>query len=200
MTRLRELVGNESQSAFAARARISQSTFNRIWNGHLPNLGHLIDIAEAAGVSLDSLVRKGGDEDVRARQMTPIRLLRVQAEAGKPENSDQVWVANSILASLDLPAEFARAFYAAGSAMQPIMGDGDLLIVDVSARHRTDPADGQIYVFSVGEAFFVRRLRRTPSGWAMRGDNLAVVPVEEPIPPTENLVVHGRVRWVSRRL
>jgi transcriptional regulator with XRE-family HTH domain len=53
--RLRQAIGNESESSFAQRADIAKSGLNRVLNGGTPTLGLLIAIANTAGVSIDWL-------------------------------------------------------------------------------------------------------------------------------------------------
>jgi transcriptional regulator with XRE-family HTH domain len=54
-TRLKQLIGKESESRFAKRAGIAKSGLNRILKGGTPTLDILIAIANAAKVSIDWL-------------------------------------------------------------------------------------------------------------------------------------------------
>lgn len=82
--------------------------------------------------------------------------------------------------------------------MEPTIGDGDLLLVDTTKERRI-PIEGRIYVFSVGDALFVKRLRRSANGWMMVSDNRTHF-AEEPIPAAAAVTIHGQVVWTGRQL
>lgn len=82
--------------------------------------------------------------------------------------------------------------------MEPANGGGDLLLVDI-AKERRIPVDERIYVLSVGDALFVKRLRRSANGWMMASDNRAHF-AEEPIPTEAAVTIHGQVVWTGRQL
>lgn len=81
--------------------------------------------------------------------------------------------------------------------MTPTINDGDLAIVDIAA---SDLADGKIYVFSIGEDVFVKRLRREPGRILMVSDNADLYPQPEVIPRHEPFSIFGRVKWAGRQL
>lgn len=67
-SRLRLIMGNESEAKFARRANISQSGLNRILNNGTPKLDLLCAIATASGVQIDWLITgvgpKYGADDI----------------------------------------------------------------------------------------------------------------------------------------
>lgn len=91
-----------------------------------------------------------------------------------------------------------RAISSSGISMLPTIGDGDLLVVDVS-KDRRIPVDGSIYVLSIDNELLVKRLRRSSSGWILVSDNRELYP-EEPIRLGAAVTIHGQVRWVDRKL
>ncbi len=82
--------------------------------------------------------------------------------------------------------------------MLPTIGDGDLLLVDISKEKRI-PVEGHIYVLSIDDSLFVKRLRRSSGGWIMVSDNRSIFD-EEPIPAGSQVAIHGQVVWVDRKL
>ena len=82
--------------------------------------------------------------------------------------------------------------------MVPTIGDGDLLIADVTKSARSDLVDGKVYVFTISDGLFVKRLRRSARGWMMVSDNRDYP--EEPIPDDVPVVIHGRIVWTDRSL
>lgn len=80
--------------------------------------------------------------------------------------------------------------------MEPTIFDGDLLLVDAGQRR---PVDNQIFVFSIGDDLFVKRLRNDPGvGWVIASDNGSVPSFR--FPDGEHIRVYGRVVWTERRL
>ena len=133
-----------------------------------------------------------------------VPLFAVAASAGHGSfstggsSSESVDLPLQILDQVGCKAANARILRAVGSSMEPTIGDGDLLLVDVSKDRRT-PVEGRIFVFSVGDELFVKRLRRSLNGWMMVSDNRAHFS-DEPIPPEAPVTIHGRVVWAGRKL
>lgn len=200
--RLREVVGTESQNAFAARAGISQSAFNRILHGGSPSLDSLIGIANAANVTVGWLA---AGETVTASKADDVLIqrlaFRASAGAGGPlvldEEGDRVPFPPGILQELRMRPEHARLLAAESDSMRPTIEGGDLLLLDI---RRTEIVEGKIYVFAVGDTVFVKRLRRPGSRLLMRSDNRELYPDEEEVPTADPVRIIGRVVWVGRRL
>ena len=84
-----------------------------------------------------------------------------------------------------------------GPSMEPMMMDGDTILVDT---RDLEPHDGKIYLVGFGEDLLVKRLQRSPRGWILHSENSSYsdIPVEgEDI---EGLRIYGRVRWFGRAL
>lgn len=162
----------------------------------------LTALAMAAGVSLEWLMTGHGaeraDPDIEA-----IRTLSIRPSAGAgsyvaPESDYTVPFPRLLTANLALRPEYARFMHAAGTSMSPTIEDGDWLLVATDPVRRTNIRDGMIYMFSVGDSVYVKRLRRSPRGWMMLSDNSTFS--EELIPPAEHFEVFGQVVWVGRKL
>ncbi len=79
--------------------------------------------------------------------------------------------------------------------MKPTIEDGDLILLDVADR---ELRDDKIYVLTISDEAFLKRLRRERGRWMMISDNPRFPP--EPIPAAEVTRVVGRVVWGGRRL
>ncbi len=178
----------------------------------MPSAERLATIGAATGVSIDWLLLGRGSKSstVKAEESREIdgseavQRFGVSASAGDgavpaeyPE-METVDVPRWVLERFDLKRTNARVLSATGISMVPTIGDGDLLLIDVSKPARM-PVDGSIYVLSIDDALFVKRLRRSSEGWVLVSDNREMYP-EEPITPGRSVTVHGRVVWADRKL
>lgn len=82
-----------------------------------------------------------------------------------------------------------------GESMQPLIMNGDTILVDTS---QTTLKDGEIFLVTLGEELLVKRVQRTVRGWMLvsQNPNFAPMPVEEC--DLDSFVVRGRVRWFGR--
>lgn len=78
--------------------------------------------------------------------------------------------------------------------MAPTFDDGDVVLVN---RDRTDVASGAVYVFTVGEEAFLKRLQRKPGEPLLAlSDNRSY----DPFPLPEDARIEGRVVWRGGRV
>lgn len=82
-----------------------------------------------------------------------------------------------------------------GDSMQPLIMNGDTILVD---RSQTSPQDGKIFLVGFGDELLVKRLQRTPRGWLLVSQNpdYASLPVEGA--DLDCFRIYGRVRWFGR--
>lgn len=69
-----------------------------------------------------------------------------------------------------LRSSFDNCFFvrAKGTAMEPLISDGDIVLVDGSSQA---VADGHVFLFQLGEDLLIRRAYRTVEGWLFRAGN-----------------------------
>lgn len=103
-----------------------------------------------------------------------------------------------ILQSAGVAPQNARLLEASGESMKTTINDGDMLLVDVSPT-ATTIVEGKIYVFSLGDEAFVKRLRRTGGKVIMISDNREMFPPEE-VPEESAMRIYGQVKWAGRNL
>lgn len=162
---------------------------------HGKDIDQWVDRTDLSG---DAPPRQGPDSST-----VGVQLLRISASAGPgsfevASSSDVLELPRQILEKAGVKAPTARVLTASGSSMEPTIGDGDLLLVDI-AKDRRSPIEGRIYVLNVGDALFVKRLRRSTNGWMMISDNRRLF-ADEPIPAGVPVTIHGQVVWTGRQL
>lgn len=214
--RIRIAMGELSQREFSIKIGVGQATLSQYLAARTePSWSTLLRIVEASGRSLTWLMTGDGDElqAQLAPSETPnaiaIPRFDCYASAGHGERLFE----EPPQGILPIPREMLRnftgntAYLAAtdlrGDSMEPTLHDGDLIIFDRSARHVDREG---VYVLTVGEDLFVKRLRRipTPAGMALSliSDNPAYPEVRLDPDTQERVRIHGRVIWpnTSRRL
>lgn len=82
-----------------------------------------------------------------------------------------------------------------GDSMQPLIMNGDTILVDQS---QTIPQDGKIFLVGFGDELLVKRLQRTPRGWMLVSQNPDYAPMSVEGTDLEVFRVYGRVRWFGR--
>ena len=80
--------------------------------------------------------------------------------------------------------------------MLPSIGDGDLVLVDMSKKELRDIIDGQIYAFTEGDLMKVKRLVKKGSKIIALSDNKAEIPDPMEV-DMEQFQLIGRVIWVG---
>lgn len=91
----------------------------------------------------------------------------------------------------------AVLFDVLGSSMQPILQNGDTILVDES---KTDPQDGQIFLVGVDEELLVKRIFKTQGGWILKSANPDYPDMVFMGQEVNNLRIFGKVMWFGRVL
>lgn len=133
-----------------------------------------------------------------------IQKLAFKASAGSgamvlQEIAEHVRFPRAILEHAGVVPQNARLLEASGESMRSTINDGDTLLVDVSTA-AIQIVEGKIYVFSVGDDAYVKRLRRLGEQVLMISDNREMFPEPEEVPKHLPLRVYGRVKWAGRNL
>lgn len=84
-----------------------------------------------------------------------------------------------------------------GDSMEPLIREGDTILVDESEKGR-EPRDGYIFVVGLGEALMVKRLAKIPNGWRLCSENKERRDVDVQGDDLDTFRVYGRVRWFGR--
>ncbi|GLK85728.1 XRE family transcriptional regulator [Ancylobacter defluvii] len=200
--------------AVAAKSGVPRGSLYNYYRGvHEPKASALARIASATGSSVDWLlslaeapvVTEGlaQAQSFQDDRFVDVQRLTFRASAGLgamivKEAEGTAPVRRDLLASLGLRPQWARVLDSAGDSMSPTIMDGDKLLIDVSPDAASRFIDGKIYVFTVGDESFVKRLHRAPGKLIMASDN-PVYP-ERDVPQAEPFAIVGRVRWVEHEV
>lgn len=193
-------------NAVSVASGVPISTLNAYLSGFtMPSLAKLASIARACGVSIDYLISGAKKEDEYlafgiGAGLIPVRRLAFRAAAGAgavvlQDEPTLLPLPAALIRELGLRGDTARAIEAQGDSMAPTIQDGDLVLLNVGER---ELRDGKIYVFTIGDEAFLKRLRRERGGLVMISDNPAFPP--EAVKHGESLAIIGRVVWGGRRL
>lgn len=203
------LKSEQSKSALAVRAGISQSGFHRIVHGGEPGLKNLVAIANAAGVSLEWLatgqtpLASPNPGPPQASDFISIPRYDVKLSAGAGSFTDRA----EVLDEIPFTREFMRRkigrnslnglviLEARGDSMEPTIGDGDLVLID---QNEATIQDG-ILAFTYDENVFVKRIRVQFDGIEIVSDNKDMYPSRNLNQvDMERFHIIGRVRWIGR--
>lgn len=197
-----------TQEQMAAAMGVSLRTYSRYAGGDgAPKVAHLERLAEL-GADVSWMLAGPNRPSQRPPDETGpslvVERLSFAASAGSgtlvlQETGQTVPVRPELLKRLNLQPHQARLLDADGDSMAPTIRHGDPLLVDVSAEARARVVDNAIYVFTIGDEAFVKRLRRDPGRFVMISDNRENFP-ERDVPPGDPFRIIGRVRWVEREL
>lgn len=129
---------------------------------------------------------------------------RVRAVAGAGESFDISGVIagyyafrQDFLHASGIPQDKAVTMFVRGDSMEPVIKDGDIILIDQSD---IVPRDGFIYLMNLAGALMVKRLFRLPNGWRIYSENAKYLPTDVLGDELESLKVFGRVRWFGRVL
>jgi len=209
LEKFRESLGL-TQDQMAEALGISLRTYSRyVSGGGAPNLAqleHLIGLGCAIAWLLTGV---GVDGQSQSQSFAPtdaieIECLAFRASAGNgalvvDSTGGKATIRREVLERLNLRPEHARLLHADGDSMLPTIHHGDPLIIDVSPAARASAIDNKVYVFTIGEEAYVKRLRREPGRLVMISDNRENFP-ERPVPEGEPFRIVGRVKWGEREL
>lgn len=150
----------------------------------VPSLPKLKSIAEAMGMTLDTLISMADDMDVdissAQRETLPINVFKIAEEssqrvrvlgeiaAGKPlymEEDYETWV--------DAPMKADFALIVRGDSMYPTYLDGDVVYI----REQPDVDDGQVAAVAVDDSATLKHVYHLVNGINLISDNPAHLPI-----------------------
>lgn len=205
--RLADAIFPEKPTSFARRASVSSGLMFKYLKGEGAS-GHRLDvvarIAETAGVSLDWLVFGRGDGESTGGDLVKIPRFDATLAAGagswnegRRQLDEIPFTRSFLLKRLGRTSTVGLSVLeAAGDSMEPLIHDGDLVLIDEAD---TRVRDG-VFAFLLDDEARVKRFRRTMSGVTISSDN--------PNYPEERLEgedmgrlnVIGRLRWFGRTI
>ncbi|HLW69014.1 MAG TPA: helix-turn-helix domain-containing protein [Candidatus Binataceae bacterium] len=199
----------ESILALAAKAGVSDSTIHLWLKDSEPSRKKLIDLAEAAGVSVEWLATGRGEmkADLVPEGYVVIDSTTNIGEPGKPKGElhgvAQLAFQLNLLRSLPGSPKPETLFltHANGDAMAPTIQDSDLVLVNF-ADDRRMLRDGLYAVILLGPppVFLIRRIQLEGTGsFHIICDNPVYMPYKMPIRAYAD-AIFSRVVWFARTL
>lgn len=203
--RLKDAMGATGARAFARICSLSEGAIRSYLSGDTyPTLDRLEQIASAAGVSavwlafgIDERAQQEIEDDKYA--YIPLYDARVSAGHGAWNDSAKVltmlaFTRYSIRKQGLEPAHLA-AFRVDGDSNEPILSDGDTVMVDL---RRKDMRGDAMYVICMGGHLFAKRLQlQLDGGFQVISANAAYPPVLVPKGQLDELEIIGRVVWAG---
>lgn len=214
--RIRQAMGERSQREFARLIGIGHATLNQYLMGSTePSWSTLIAIAREGDVPIFWLMTgEGGLAERDVPKLAPdnhveISRFAIRASAGTGEKvfdepPASFWqVPRAMLRGFSGNPKHLASIDASGDSMVPTLHDGDPVIFDRSSRQVDREG---VYVLTVGDDLFVKRVRRVPQAdgsvaLELISDNPAYDSIALAADAQEHVRVHGRVIWpnTSRR-
>lgn len=224
--RLKEVLGDRDMAWLSRETGIPTSTLSDYGKGKLPRVDKALQIAQALGLSVDSLLKPGADGFLRNVPAGAMRnLVGPTVDMAVSEDPDEVAI-DSIDLSYGLggtfvdvepgameieKARFSRRWLrkftnsppqvlfttsGVGDSMRPTIEDHDVVIVDRSARLQ-DELGEKVWAVVFAGIGMIKRVRRLPDGTVkLMSDNQSV---RDEVATDNDLYIVGRVVAVVRR-
>ena len=208
-----------TQEYVANAVGVSQTAISDIVKGKTKRPRNILDIAKVLGVSPDWLMTGTGeqpsfsqaveniDTEEEEKHQLRVEVLDVYASAGNGSflTGD---LAGDICAIEFENEYFMQSFQRAnekglaiinvtGDSMEPTLQNGDLLYVDVRKNYYC--GDG-IYVFSLGDTLYVKRLQLTGNKLLIHSDNKFYDTWDIHPEDEEQFIIHGKVEFQQGKI
>jgi phage repressor protein C with HTH and peptisase S24 domain len=200
-------MGGMSARTFAHKCALSEGAIRSyLSGGTLPTLDRLEQIASSVGVSpvwLAFGIAPEADESLAedASEYVYVPLYDARVSAGDGSWNDNAKVLTTLaftkysIRKKHLESAELAAFRVDGDSNEPILSDGDTVMVDL---RRTDMRGDAMYVICMGEHLFVKRLQlQFDGGLQVISVNPAYPPVGIPKDRISDLEIIGRVVWAG---
>jgi len=116
-----------------------------------PGIEFIESILKALNVSSKELMEDAEDDDLE--QLFAIPIINVQAGAGNPLYAEEYIYINDII-----PSKHVSAIKVKGDSMEPVIKDGEYVIVDTSSK---EVINGKIYVIADADGgLLIRRIHK----------------------------------------
>lgn len=183
-----------STAKLAELTGVQQVTLGRWLSGERkPTVAELGKVFDRLGITLQ-------EPGIDYMQFEMIPKVEAKAGAGSSfatdgETTGLYAFRQDFLRRIGVHAEKCVMLDVMGESMQPLIMNGDTILVDTT---ETTLRDGEIFLVTLGEELLVKRVQRTVRGWMLvsQNPNFAPMPVEEC--DLDSFIVRGRVRWFGR--
>ncbi len=173
-----------------------KSKFYKFLSGQsVPQGDTLLEWLERLGFSITP-------PDEKMEEFALVRMVEARAGAGESLETSgrtvgQYAFRESFMEREGLHADKCVLMRVIGDSMEPLIREGDTILVDESAAGKV-LKDNQIHVIGLDEALMVKRLIKIPKGWRLHSENKEKGDVDILGEDLNSLRVYGRVRWFGR--
>ncbi|MGJ8523045.1 putative HTH-type transcriptional regulator [Carnimonas sp. R-84981] len=206
--RLKSAIGTQSLRGFSRRCGLSEATLRSyLSGGTYPTLDRLLQMASALekdptwlafGVSQKTNEEDDADDLPGSYAFIPLYDARVSAGSGAWNEHSKVLTNISFtrysLRRQGLTPDNLSAIRIAGDSMEPVLHDGDTVVVD----HTRAVIEGEgIYVLLLDGHLYAKRLQRTWDGIVVISENKAYREIVIPRDQADTLKVVGKAVWAA---
>jgi phage repressor protein C with HTH and peptisase S24 domain len=137
-------------------------------------------------------------EDLDPERYLQVESFDVRLSAGSgniewvPSRSDPVTFRAGWFAFKKLKPNSCKLLYVRGSSMEPILSDGDAVLIDTA---QTSVIDGEIYAVLYWDALYIKTLYRIPGGIQLKSENSDHPSFDVRGADLEHLTILGRKVW-----
>lgn len=178
-----------TQGQLATAAEVSQGTIGNIEAGHRQARASLVKIAKALDLSYDwladgiepkTLARSVGERPaiylIDNPEFPAVRRVKLKLEAGitgfsiemDPEDGPPIVFRKEWFDSRGFKPAKLIALRVRGSSMEPVLFEGDTVVVNTE---QTTPKDGAVFAINYEGEMVVKRMVRDASQWWLCSDN-----------------------------
>ena len=183
-----------STARLAELTGVQQVTLGRWLDGsRKPTVAELGKVFDRLGITLHE-----PGLDFMQFEMIP----KVEAKAGAGSSFDTSGETTGLYAfrqdflrRIGVHAEKCVMLDVMGESMQPLIMNGDTILVDTT---QTTLKDGEIFLVTLGEELLVKRVQRTVRGWMLVSQNPDFAPMAVEGDDLDSFIVRGRVCWFGR--
>lgn len=137
-------------------------------------------------------------EDLDPERYLQVESFDVKLSAGSgniewvPSRGDPVTFRAGWFAFKKLKPKTCKLVYVRGSSMEPILSDGDAVLIDTA---QTSVIDGEIYAVLYWDALYIKTLYRIPGGIQLKSENSEHPSFDVRGEDLEHLTILGRKVW-----
>lgn len=161
-----------------------------------PSLLALSPVFDALGIRL-----VGPSDEMIDFELVPKHAAKAGAGSSLEISGETVGLyafRKDFIASQGIHAKNCILLDVIGDSMEPLMRDGDTILVDMSDK---EIRDGKTYLVAYGDDLRVKHVFKSPRGLILRSENQRYADVLiEPEELGTYAIIHGRVRWFGRMM
>jgi phage repressor protein C with HTH and peptisase S24 domain len=203
MKRILDVTGIRSQSEFAKELEINRSGITHARNANKIPDKWIVKLYRKYGLDPKWVETGAGSPFIRAAADSDFRHIpkvaaRLSAGTGSFETGNEITEYLSFQTKWLLKKGSANSMVAMevfGQSMEPVIREGDIVLIDQS---QTNILAGAIYAVGVEDTILVKRLEKHPNKLVLCSDNRNYEPIYLEKEDTDRVRIIGKVIWSCR--